>query len=61
MKSCPECESANIHKSRRRGIVERIILASIFVRPFRCEKCDSRFYRWSFSADPQASRQATTR
>jgi hypothetical protein len=61
MKSCPECGSTKIHLSRRRGIEERIILAMIFVRPFRCLRCDARFYRWSLSANPQASRQATTR
>jgi hypothetical protein len=59
MKSCPACDSSRLHRSRRRGIVERTILAVIFVRPFRCERCDARFYLWSFSANPQASRQAT--
>jgi hypothetical protein len=39
--------------------LERIFLASIFVRPIRCEKCDLRFFRWLFSANPQASRQPT--
>jgi hypothetical protein len=58
MKSCPECESSKIHQSRRRGIVERALFAAIFVRPFRCERCDARFYRWSLSANPQPSRQA---
>jgi len=24
----------------------------IFVRPFRCEKCDSRFFRWSINEKP---------
>jgi hypothetical protein len=59
MKCCPECESLEMHPSRRKGIVERTILAMIFVRPFRCERCDARFYRWAFSANPQAPRQAT--
>ena len=59
MMSCPECNSARIHPSRRRGLAERIILAVIFIRPFRCERCDLRFYRWSLSANPRASRQAT--
>jgi hypothetical protein len=59
MKSCPECGSSWLHRSRCKGFVERTILAAIFVRPFRCLKCDARFYRWSPSTNPQASRQAT--
>jgi hypothetical protein len=57
---CPNCESARIHQSRRRGIVERVILALLFVRPFRCELCDQRFFRWSLATDPNGSRAATT-
>lgn len=59
MKSCPVCDSSRLHQSRRRGIVERTILAVIFVRPFRCEKCDARFYLWSLSGNTQTSGQAT--
>jgi hypothetical protein len=59
MKSCPECESLQMHPSRRRGIVEKTILALFFVRPFRCERCDARFYRWSLSAIAPSSRHAT--
>jgi len=57
---CPNCESARIHQSRRKGIVERVILALLFVRPFRCERCDQRFFRRSFATDPNRSRAATT-
>jgi hypothetical protein len=39
--------------------LERMFLPAIFVRPIRCEKCDLRFYRWSFSAKSQVSRQRT--
>src|SRR6266478_1873417 len=46
--NCPQCTSQRIHQSRRRGNVERI-LAMLFVRPFRCERCDSRFFRWSMT------------
>ncbi len=56
MIGCPTCQSGRIHQSRRKGILERGILAVIFVRPFRCERCDSRFYRWSMSANPNSSR-----
>lgn len=60
MLNCPQCDSRRVHPSRRTGVAERIILAMIFVRPFRCEKCDLRFYRWSPSANPRASRQPTS-
>jgi len=61
MLSCPLCQSERIHKSRRQGVVEKTVMAMIFLRPFRCLRCDSRFFRWTFSANTQASRQATTR
>ena len=59
MLCCPLCQSKKVHLSRRRGLLERLFLATLFVRPIRCEKCDFRFFRWSFSANPQASRQPT--
>ena len=52
MLSCPDCQSCQIHRSRRRGILERAVLRMIFVRPFRCEKCDLRFFRWSLAPNP---------
>ena len=60
MLSCPHCRSVRIHLSRRKGIFEWSILAAILIRPFRCERCDLRFFRWSFTANPNASRSATT-
>jgi hypothetical protein len=32
----------------------------LFVRPFRCERCDLRFFRWSVTPNPNSSRPATT-
>jgi hypothetical protein len=58
--NCPQCTSERIHQSRRKGIIERRILAVIFVRPFRCERCELRFFRWSRAANPNSSRPATT-
>ena len=52
---CPNCESARIHLSRRKGFLEKGILAMIFIRPFRCEECDDRFFRWCFSTNFNAS------
>jgi len=53
---CPNCDSARIHLSRRKGLLEKGILAMIFIRPFRCEKCDLRFFHWSSRTNPNASR-----
>ena len=47
MLACPKCGTERIHFSRRKGIVEKRILSAIQVRPYRCESCDFRFFRWS--------------
>jgi predicted Zn-ribbon and HTH transcriptional regulator len=60
MLSCPLCRSKRIHRSKRKGIIEQVILAMIFIKPFRCERCDYRFFRWSITANHDASRQETT-
>jgi hypothetical protein len=49
---CPSCGSHRIHQSRRKGVWEKCALAMIVVRPFRCERCDQRFFAWSPSAVP---------
>lgn len=51
---CPKCDTERVHASRRGGAIEKIVLAAIFVRPFRCESCDFRFFRWSLSANPNS-------
>jgi|SRR5450432_2640809 hypothetical protein len=58
--SCPQCQSEEVHTSKRRGILENSILTIIFVRPFRCEICDFRFLCWSMTENPNSSRPATT-
>ena len=45
--SCPNCGSLLIYRSRKKGILEHVLSKIIFVHPFRCEGCDSRFFRWS--------------
>jgi hypothetical protein len=60
MVSCPQCGSEEIHLSKRNGIIDICILTVLFVRPFRCDECDFRFYRWSFSPRPNATGPATT-
>ena len=59
MMSCPLCRSKRIHRSKRKGIIEQVILAMIFIKPFRCERCDYRFFRWSLSANPNPAPRAT--
>jgi len=57
---CPQCGSEYIRKSRRMGVVEKRLLAVLLVKPFRCEECNFRFFRFSFTANPNPARSATT-
>jgi hypothetical protein len=52
---CPQCQGANISKSKRRGLLESLVFTLIHVRPYRCQSCDFRFFRW---AVPHAQRVA---
>lgn len=47
MITCPVCRSKSVYRSRRRGVIERTILTMAFVKPFRCQACESRFFRHS--------------
>lgn len=59
MLNCPHCHSEQIYRSRRRGVIERRILTMVFMRPFRCNQCAFRFFRWSITAFPfDAPRQS---
>jgi len=60
MMNCPRCHSERVRRSKRKGIIERRILAMLFIRPFRCGSCDYRFFRWSIPVDPNSSAAATT-
>jgi transposase-like protein len=42
--TCPLCASEHLHRSRGRGIYERILLRAIGKYPYRCDECDERFY-----------------
>ena len=44
--NCPDCGSDSIHRSRRRGASERIVLSAFGVFPYRCGACRSRFRRF---------------
>jgi hypothetical protein len=42
---CPWCgQSGNVRRSHRHSLDK--ILGFIHVYPFRCERCDTRFYRF---------------
>ena len=43
--NCPACGSANIRRSQRRNVFERA-LRSLRVRPWRCQDCQARFFRF---------------
>jgi hypothetical protein len=45
-RSCPKCGSESVCRSRRHGIIERL-LKTLTVVPFRCEDCSVRFFRWA--------------
>lgn len=42
--SCPACGGHAVRRSRRNGLVERVLLRVVFIRPYRCVTCDKRFY-----------------
>jgi hypothetical protein len=42
--TCPLCAGEDLHRSRGRGIYERILLRAIGKYPYRCDECDERFY-----------------
>lgn len=43
---CPLCKSKHIGRSRRRGFIEAMLFKLANVRPYRCQSCDLRFFRW---------------
>jgi hypothetical protein len=52
MRGCPVCQTPRIHASHREGWLERKPLTWIGVLPFRCQQCQSRFFRLSWR-DPR--------
>ena len=56
-KRCPSCGSLNVHRSHRKGLVERVIIPLLRLRPYRCEDCDARFlFEHSTSPGVQVAR-----
>src|ERR1044071_10474287 len=42
--NCPSCDSQQIHRSRRKELLESSLFTLLFIRPFRCTLCDHRFF-----------------
>jgi hypothetical protein len=45
---CPRCQTTNTRRSARRGL--ETLLSWVGFWPFRCERCDLRFLRFSLGA-----------
>jgi hypothetical protein len=41
---CPKCRGFEIERSSRKGLFERVLLLLAQQRPYRCLKCEHRFY-----------------
>src|ERR1700689_1868255 len=64
---CPFCGAAKFGRSRRKGLFEQTILLLTTIRPYRCDRCERRFYCWPGrpkqnrpSYQPQNSTSSTT-
>jgi hypothetical protein len=51
--SCPNCESAAVYRSRRRGFAELLLHRVLFISPYRCYECDDRHYRFRLAHPPK--------
>jgi hypothetical protein len=49
--NCPRCASTEIRRSQRRGL--ETLLSWIGFWPFRCERCDARFLRFTLGTQPR--------
>jgi len=46
---CPDCHSRNVRKSMRLGLVDNCILPVFLLRPFRCDRCNRRYFGLFFA------------
>ena len=56
---CPYCKSPEVHRSRRQGVFETLLLPLFLLRPFRCHRCNHRSYNFFFRKKPVAHRDAS--
>jgi DNA-directed RNA polymerase subunit RPC12/RpoP len=45
---CPFCGSSEVLRSKRRTVIEFLILPLVLLRPFRCQKCSARHIGFLF-------------
>jgi hypothetical protein len=43
-RQCPKCGGTNVHRSRRKGFYERVLLRLRGLRPYRCVGCNHRYF-----------------
>jgi DNA-directed RNA polymerase subunit RPC12/RpoP len=41
---CPHCASTAVRRSRRKNFFERSLCRLLFLYPYRCQKCDARYF-----------------
>ena len=44
---CPRCRCSKAYRSRRRNIMEKLLLPVLMLKPVRCERCYHRTYTLS--------------
>ena len=44
--TCPVCDSKDVRKSHRRNFFEKLPII-IFLRPYRCNECSHRLWRFT--------------
>jgi hypothetical protein len=57
--ACPQCGSDDVTVSRRREILDYLILPFLLLRPFRCGECNYRYYGFFFRKAAQTGRQVS--
>jgi hypothetical protein len=48
---CPNCKSGSAYRSRRRGALEFFLHYFLFTSPYRCKRCETRYYRTRMPKD----------
>jgi hypothetical protein len=47
-----------MHRSRRRGVLEKVLCGVLPIHPYRCDECDYRFFRLRPANSPVKHRPA---
>jgi hypothetical protein len=45
--NCPRCKEHRTRRSPRRGFFEETLLRLVWMRPYRCQGCDRRFFAFA--------------